>query len=52
MSIKSLSVSIKEVVDKEIEKTMNNVKEEIKDLVAVIDRKIEELRQYLKTSAV
>jgi hypothetical protein len=49
MSMKDLNVLIKELIDKEIEKTMNNVKEEIKGLVTTIDRKIEELRQYLKT---
>ncbi|MEM1836985.1 MAG: hypothetical protein QW259_04295 [Pyrobaculum sp.] len=52
MSIKSLSVSIKEVVDKEIEKAMNIVKEEVRNVVGLIDQKIEELRQYLKTSTV
>jgi hypothetical protein len=49
MSMKDLNVLIKELIDKEIEKVMNNVKEEIKDLVITIDRKIDELRQYLKT---
>jgi hypothetical protein len=49
MSMKHLNVLIKELIDKEIEKVMNNVKEEIKDLVITIDRKIDELRQYLKT---
>jgi hypothetical protein len=49
MSMKDLNVLIKELIDKEIEKAMNNVKEEIKGLVITIDRKIEELRQYLKT---
>ena len=49
MSMKDLNVLIKELIDKEIEKAMNNVKEELKDLVTTIDRKIEELRQYLKT---
>lgn len=49
MSVKDLNVLIKELIDKEIEKAMNNVKEEIKGLVTTIDRKIEELRQYLKT---
>jgi hypothetical protein len=49
MSMKDLNVLIKELIDKEIEKAMNNVKEEIKDLVITIDRKIDELRQYLKT---
>jgi len=49
MSMKDLNVLIKELINKEIEKTMNNVKEEIKGLVITIDRKIEELRQYLKT---
>jgi hypothetical protein len=47
--MKDLNVLIKELIDKEIEKVMNNVKEEIKDLVITIDRKIDELRQYLKT---
>jgi hypothetical protein len=47
--MKDLNVLIKELIDKEIEKAMNNVKEEIKGLVTTIDRKIEELRQYLKT---
>jgi hypothetical protein len=49
MSMKDLNVLIKELIDKEIEKAMNNVKDEIKGLVVTIDRKIEELRQYLKT---
>jgi hypothetical protein len=49
MYMKDLNVLIKELIDKEIEKTINNVKEEIKGLVTTIDRKIEELRQYLKT---
>jgi len=49
MSMKDLNVLIKELVDKEIEKIMNNVKEEMKNLTLTIDRKIEELRQYLKT---
>jgi hypothetical protein len=47
--MKDLNVLIKELIDKEIEKAMNNVKEEIKGLVITIDRKIDELRQYLKT---
>ena len=49
MSMKDLNVLIKEFIDKEIEKAMNNVKEEIKGLIITIDRKIDELRQYLKT---
>ena len=49
MSMKDLNVLIKELIDKEIEKVMNNVKDEIKGLVVTIDKKIEELRQYLKT---
>jgi len=49
MSMKDLNVLIKELIDKEIEKAMNNVKEEIKGLIVIIDRKIDELRQYLKT---
>jgi len=49
MSMKDLNVLIKELIDKEIERVMNNVKEEIKDLAIIIDRKIDELRQYLKT---
>jgi hypothetical protein len=47
--MKDLNVLIKELIDKEIEKAMNNVKEEIKGLIITIDRKIDELRQYLKT---
>jgi len=49
MSVKDLNVLIKEYIDKEIEKTLNDIKVEIKELVSIIDRKIEELRQYLKT---
>jgi hypothetical protein len=49
MSMKDLNVLIKELIDKEIEKAMNNVKEEIKGLIITIDRKIDKLRQYLKT---
>jgi hypothetical protein len=47
--MKDLNVLIKELIDKEIEQAINNVKDEIKALVITIDRKIEELRQYLKT---
>jgi len=49
MSVKDLNVMIKEYIDKEIEKTLTDIKVEIKELINVIDRKIEELRQYLKT---
>jgi len=49
MSVKDLNVMIKEYIDKEIEKTLNDIKVEIKELIDTIDRKIEELRQYLKT---
>jgi hypothetical protein len=47
--MKDLNVLIKELIDKEIKQAINNVKDEIKALVITIDRKIEELRQYLKT---
>ncbi|MEZ0319905.1 MAG: hypothetical protein ABWK05_07955 [Pyrobaculum sp.] len=49
MSMKDLNTLIKELVDKEIEGVMSIVKEELKVLTYEIDRKIEELRQYLKT---
>ncbi|ABL88224.1 conserved hypothetical protein [Pyrobaculum islandicum DSM 4184] len=49
MSMKDLNVVIKELVDKEIEKAMANIKEEIREVTSLIDKKIEELRQYLKT---
>jgi len=49
MSVKDLNIIIKEYVDKEIENTLNNIKEEVKELINIIDRKIEEIRQYLKT---
>jgi len=49
MSVKDLNIMVKEYVDKEIEKTLNNIKGEIKELIDIIDRKIEELYQYLKT---
>ncbi|ABO09578.1 hypothetical protein [Pyrobaculum calidifontis] len=49
MSVKDLNVMIKEYIDKEIEKTLVDIKAEIKELINIIDRKIEELRQYLKT---
>jgi len=48
MSVKDLNVMIKEYIDKEIEKTLTDIKVEIKELINIIDRKIEELRQYLK----
>jgi|GEM_PF-837227 len=51
MSMKDLNVVVKELIEKEIESVMNNVKEELKGLVSIIDRKIEELRQYLKTTS-
>jgi len=47
--MKDLNVLIKELIDKEVEGVMINVKEELKNLILTIDRKIEELRQYLKT---
>jgi len=49
MSVKDLNVIIKEYTDQEIEKTLDNIKGEIKDLLNAIDKKIEELRQHLKT---
>jgi hypothetical protein len=49
MSMKDLNVLIKELIEKEIEKAMSNVKEEIKGITLIIDKRIEELRQYLKT---
>ncbi|AAL63007.1 hypothetical protein [Pyrobaculum aerophilum] len=49
MSAKDLNVFIKELIDKEIEKVMDSVKGEVREIISVIDRKIEELRQYLKT---
>ncbi|MEM1597276.1 MAG: hypothetical protein QXP31_11360 [Pyrobaculum sp.] len=49
MSMKDLNTLVKELVDREIESVMSTVKEELKVLVSEIDKKIEELRQYLKT---
>jgi len=49
MSVKDLNVMIKEYIDKEIEKNLTDIKVEIKELINIIDKKIEELRQYLKT---
>jgi hypothetical protein len=49
MSIKDLNVIIRELIDKEIEIIINRVKEDTKDLILTIDKKIEELHQYLKT---
>ncbi len=49
MSMKDLNVIIRELIDKEIEIVISRVKEDTKDLILAIDKKIEELRQYLKT---
>lgn len=49
MSVRDLNVIIRELVDKEIETIISKVKEDTKDLILIIDKKIEELRQYLKT---
>ncbi|MCU7788133.1 hypothetical protein ODS41_09450 [Pyrobaculum sp. 3827-6] len=49
MSMKDLNVIIRELIDKEIETIIGRVKEDTKDLILTIDKKIEELRQYLKT---
>ncbi|MFN7105702.1 MAG: hypothetical protein ACK4M3_03870 [Pyrobaculum sp.] len=48
MSIRDLNTFIKELIEKEIEKAMADIKEEVKNATAIVDRKIEELRQYLK----
>ncbi|MFN3804094.1 MAG: hypothetical protein ACK4SY_03465 [Pyrobaculum sp.] len=48
MSIRDLNAFIKELIEKEIEKAMADIREEVKNTTAIIDRKIEELRQYLK----
>jgi len=47
--MKDLNVIIRELIDKEIETIIGRVKEDAKDLILTIDKKIEELRQYLKT---
>ncbi len=47
--MKDLNVIIRELIDKEIEIIISRVKEDTKDLILTIDKKIEELRQYLKT---
>ncbi|ACB38973.1 hypothetical protein [Pyrobaculum neutrophilum] len=49
MSMKDLNTTVKELIDKEIERAMANIKNEVKEVETLIDRKIEELRQYLKT---
>jgi len=46
MSMKDLNVVVKELIEKEIESVMNNVKEELKGLVSIIDRK---MRSYGNT---
>lgn len=43
-----MSSFIRELVEKEIERAMSNIREEMKETTSLIDRKIEELRQYLK----
>lgn len=40
MSVKDLNVMIKEYIDKEIEKTLVDIKAEIKELINIIDRKL------------
>jgi hypothetical protein len=49
MSVKDLTTVVKELVDKEIEIVMNKIKDDIKDIIGIVDKKIEELRQYLKS---
>lgn len=48
MSMRDLNAIIRDLIDKEIEKILNSIKEETRDIIYVIDRKIEELNQYLK----
>lgn len=47
-SVKDLNVAVRELIDKEVESVMNSVREEIKELIVTIDKKIVELNQYLK----
>jgi hypothetical protein len=46
--VKDLNVAVRELIDKEIESIMSSVREEIKEIIAAIDKKIAELNQYLK----
>lgn len=48
MSMRDLNAIIRDLIDKEIEKILNSIKEETRDIIYIIDRKIEELNQYLK----
>lgn len=49
MSARDLNTLVKELVEKEMERILSYAKEDIKNTISLIDRKIEELRQYLKT---
>lgn len=49
MSLKGLYVYIKDNLEKEIEKSVNKAKEDIKNILNYLDEEIKNLRQYLKT---
>jgi vacuolar-type H+-ATPase subunit E/Vma4 len=48
MSVKGLEAQIKELIDKEIERILDEAKRELDESIREIDAQIEKLRQYLK----
>lgn len=49
MSTKSLEIQIKELLDKELEKILSEVKKDLEKQISEINSQIEKLKQYLKS---
>jgi predicted transcriptional regulator len=49
MSTKSLEMQIKELLDKELERILGEVKKDLEKQIGEINGQIERLRQYLKS---
>ncbi|MFB6490402.1 MAG: hypothetical protein TU35_003990 [Thermoproteus sp. AZ2] len=49
MSTKSLEMQIKELLDKELERILGEVKKDLEKQISEINSQIERLRQYLKS---
>lgn len=50
MSTKGLVLQIKELIDKELERILDEANEELEESIKEIDYQIEKLRQYLKAT--
>lgn len=50
MSTKGLELQIKELIDKELEKILDEANKDLEESIREIDYQIEKLRQYLKVA--